>query len=159
MPETQASLRVQISLIAVCAVLFLLLAIRMVAPWAKAHDFLNFYGTAVLTHRGEFVQLYTGSPLSARPPFYAVALAPLAHLSYDTAYAVWVGIQVVCLLACCVWAAAIFGRGVLVSMWLYLPAVLGIAHGQDCAFPLLIVVAAFVLASYRRDLSSGAVLA
>src|ERR1700680_3099550 len=77
----------------------------MLAPAQRA-DFLNLYTGASLALSGHFGDLYDYSIQSAvsraqvpdvtlvfpfvRPPFYALALSPLALLPFRDAFAVWI---------------------------------------------------------------------
>ncbi len=133
-------------------------------PGAKRADFLNLYTGASLAHSGQYARLHDYSAQSVvsrrlepdvtvvfpfvRPPFYALALSPLAMLPYDQAFRVWIGIQISLLLACWWWAWRVFGPDALIWTSLFLPTALGIACGQDCVVTLAICCAA--QEAYRR---------
>jgi len=139
-------------------------------PLAQRTDFLNLYTGASLALHGHFRQLYDYSLQSAvsrslmpdvisifpfvRPPFYALALSPLALLPFKQAFAVWISLQIVLLLACWWWAWRTFGPDALVWTSMFLPTALGIASGQDCVVTLAICCAAW--AAYRRKLETVA---
>jgi hypothetical protein len=140
----------------------------------KYGDFVAFYNGAWVARTGQAEHLYdldftveqerrTAPALGAvipsnRPAFYYVAIAPLSLLPYDAAWGCWVAVQMLSLGGCWLWGLRRFGnRGVLMS-FLYPPAVLGIAHGQDAIFMLAIVLASYSLAVKKRSFASGVVL-
>ena len=94
-----------------------------------------------------------------RPAFYALLLAPLALLPYNTAFAVWILLQSSLLIGCWLWAFRRFGYHALVFAAFFLPAPLGIASGQDCVVLLALFVLAFHLSERNRPVWSGVALA
>ena len=146
-----------------------------VIPAARSHDFLNLYTGASLAREGRFADLYDrqvqlerekelvpSTPLLipfVRPPFYAAFLAPLSLLGYDAALDTWLVIQLLLLMACWAWAYRTFGSDALIFGPLYLPTALGIAHGQDGVFMLLVMMGAYHFAKRGQLPQSGAVLA
>jgi len=94
-----------------------------------------------------------------RPLFYAVALAPIAMLPYQTAFVVWIVLQVSLLFGCWYWAYRRFGPMALMVAAFYQPAPLGIATGQDCVELLVILIFAYELMRLERPMAAGAVLA
>ncbi len=142
---------------------------------ARRADFLNLYTGASLAHSGQYSRLYDYSAQSAvsrrlepdvtlvfpfvRPPFYALALSPLALLPYDHAFRIWIGIQTTLLLACWGWAWKVFGPDALVWTSLFLPTALGIASGQDCVVTFAIGCAVWEAYRRRLDTLTGLLLA
>lgn len=146
-----------------------------ILPAAMKHDFLNLYTGGRLALYGGFAELHdTGIQLSeerrivpglpelvpfVRPVFYAAALAPIAALPYQAAFAMWIVLQVLLLIGCWIWAWRRFGSDALVYSALFLPAPLGIASGQDCVVMLALLIVAFELNEHGRPVACGAVLA
>jgi len=141
---------------------------------ARAHDFLNIYTGASLALDGRFADLHDTTvqlererryvPVQSlvpfvRPAFYAAILAPLALFPYNTAFAIWIAIQSLLLIACWIWAWRRFGPEALVFGTLFLPPPLGIATGQDCVVLLAIFILAYELIESNRPAAGGAVLA
>ena len=141
---------------------------------ARSHDFLSFYTGAHIVSHGEAAHLYDEAlqtrvqkqwapPNAAlipanRPPFYVLLQSPLAWLSFDTAFAVYIPIQIAVLLACWFWAWRRFGEPAVVFAAMSMPAALGIAHGQDNALFLAVLIGSYALAANGKDFASGAVL-
>jgi Glycosyltransferase family 87 len=141
---------------------------------ARQHDFLNLYAGASLARDGGFagmhvpeVQLQRERELApqlrelvpfVRPPFYALLLAPLAWLPFGPAFWAWLGLQAGVLAATWIWAFRRWGTDALIFGSMYLPTALGIAHGQDCALILAIVLGTYALADRGQHFSSGAIL-
>lgn len=146
-----------------------------IVPYTCNHDFLNFYYGAALIRDGQPQHFYeTSLPpervqemepkqgqlvVFVRPAFYAVLLTPLAWLRPSPAFWVWVSVHSVLLVGIWLWGVRRFGPDALVLGAFYLPAALGIAHGQDGVFLLCILAASYGLALRRKSLASGAVLA
>jgi Glycosyltransferase family 87 len=173
---TRASSSLPIAL--ACAAIGTLMSIAIgsnVVSHAREHDFLDLYTGATLALHGDFArlddyreQLQTEQAIAPdakrplipfmRPPFYAVALAPLALLPFRTAFVVWLAIQIV-LLAVCWWVAyRRFGpNAVILSAFFLLPG-LGIAHGQDAVFVLLPLMLGYLELERGRDLAAGALI-
>lgn len=158
--------------IAVGAVTAFLAAYSLNRP-TTTHDFLAFYAGASLAREGRAGELYNleeilerQAPIQDagrvipfnRPPFYAVLLAPLALLRYEGAFWTWIFLQIAALTGCWIWAARRFGHDAVVFTILYPPAILGIAHGQDCAFVLAILIGSYVLAERGKHFRSGLLL-
>lgn len=143
-------------------------------PMAQRTDFLNLYVGANLALHGHFRDLYDFSVQSVvsrglvpdlasvfpfvRPPFYAVALAPIALLPFHQAFVVWIAIQILLLAACWCWAWRTFGPDSLVWTSLFLPTALGIASGQDCVVILAIFCAAWEAYRRKRETLAGVLL-
>ena len=161
-------------IVAGMCILWMLFGMVML-PGAKGHDFLNLYTGASLAREGRFAELHNSAvqlereqvyypkrtflvPF-VRPVFYAVFLSPLASLSFDHAFVVWVALQSALLLACWAWGFHRFGLNALVFGSLYLPAPLGIGTGQDCVVMLALLAVAYELAERKRFFASGATLA
>lgn len=147
----------------------------------KGTDFLHFYtlGSLAAVHRGE--DLYNMDaqaalaaarvPLAAGlkylplyPPQVSILFAPLAHLSYAEALAVWwvlsAAIYTVCVFA--VWRACpnLYGYGVTVLFAaIGFPAFFHlVAWGQTSALALTCFTCAFFLLRARHEFSAGLVL-
>lgn len=140
---------------------------------ARRHDFLNLYAGAKLALEGQFARLH--DPIVqlqmerqlvpdlpevvpfVRPAFYALLLSPLALLSYQMAFWIWLLIQTAVAVGCTVWAVRRLSRDAALFASVYPPMALGIANGQDAPFMLALVIAAFILT--RKDTRwAGAVL-
>jgi len=135
-----------------------LLASNMLAS-SRRHDFVNLYTGGSLTLQGRFADLHDPQlqlqleralvpDLRAlvpfvRPHFYALALAPLALLDFDTAFAVWIALQTLLLLTAWYWGYRRFGPDSLLFSALFLPGPLGVASGQDCAILLLLLILSY----------------
>ncbi len=141
---------------------------------ARSHDFLSFYTGAYMTTHGGLAHLYDPDVQLAvekqlapsitelvpfvRPPFYALLLAPLGWLPLGTAFVSWILLQAGVLVACLRWGWQRFGTPAVVFGALSMPAALGIAHGQDCAIFLALLIASYSLAEERREWAAGMVL-
>ena len=142
------------------------------AETARTHDFLNLYTGGRMAIEGRWADLHDPAaqleverryrnidPLRpfVRPAFYAAMLAPLSALKFETAF--WVSMTAwwVVLAGCCWWATRAFHPDALVLGALFLPASLGIAHGQDCVLLLAIVACSYALAERDKPLAAGAV--
>ena len=172
--QGRGSLATAIGIAAVLAVFWMVVGSNVVAA-ARSHDFLNLYVGGTLAASGRFAELYDQDaqlqleqhlvPTTAelvpfvRPHFYALLLSPLALFSLDTALWLWIGLHATALIGCWAWAAGRFGPDSLILGALYLPTPLGIAHGQDGVFMLVILIVAYHLASKGRDAAAGAVAA
>ena len=80
-------------------------------------------------------------------------------IPFSAAFWVWLALHSVLLIGCWTWASQRFGPDALIFRSLYLPTAVGIAHGQDCVFLLVIVIAAYVAADQGKDMTAGALLA
>ncbi len=176
-PSLNATARRSVPLYAILAVIafsaFWTLLGSMVVPGARLHDFLSFYTGASLArdgvfrgmympevqlqHQREYAQLPDLVPY-IRPPFYALFLAPLAWIPFGPAFWTWLGVQAVALAGTWAWAFRRWGSDALIFGSMYLPAALGIAHGQDCVLIFLIVLATFALAEREQHFLSGVTL-
>lgn len=167
------------------AVFALAIAIPLAAVWiwvcvgharaAREYDFVSFYTGGLLASQGRFEQLYDpGAQLAVRrgvvpgnspfvpwvrPPLYALLLAPLGMLGFQTAFTAWTLVYGLILLACWLWSWRRFGADALVYSAFFYPAVISIGNGQDGALMLALTLAGFLLAERERDLEAGAVLA
>jgi len=146
----------------------------LVGPSARKHDFLNLYTGASLALDGNFRHMHSPEVQLARErqfvpqldalvpfvrlPFYALLLAPMALIPYAEAFWVWIGFQSGVLIACWIWAYRRWGPDALVFGALYLPAALGIAHGQDCVFMLVVVIVTYALSEDGDNFPSGIAL-
>jgi hypothetical protein len=142
---------------------------------ARSHDFLNIYTGSSLAREGHFADLHNvdvqlerehrifpGLPTLVpfvRPSFYAAILAPLSLLPYNTAFVVWIAIQITLLIGCWVYGWWKFGPNALVFGAMFLPAPMGIASGQDCVVMLALLILAYELHDRDRPYLSGAALA
>lgn len=141
---------------------------------AFQRDFLNLYTGGVLARTGHFSDLYDfrlqtaiqdslvpGLPVHfpfVRPPFYALMLAPLSLLPIQIAFPVWIGLQTCGMFGVWVWAWRRFGPESMVYCAFFLPASLGIAHGQDCIILLLEMLAVWLLMERKLDFVAGLIL-
>jgi len=167
-------LRIPLATIAAALVFFALYAALGVqlADMARTHDFLNLYTGGRMALEGRWAELHEPAAQLAverqyrdvnpvrpfvRPAFYAAFLAPLAAIPFEAAFVVWTVFWWVVFAACCLWAAHAFHPDALVLGALFLPAALGIGHGQDCVLMLALTAGSFVLAERNRPFASGAV--
>jgi hypothetical protein len=141
---------------------------------ARRHDYLNLYTGAFMALHGRFAELHqpqaqlelerkivpsTGSLVPfVRPAFYALLLAPMALLPYETAIWFWIALQSFFLIGCWGWGLRRFGPDALVFGALYLPTALGIANGQDCVILLVLVLCAYAFAEKGKFWASGVFL-
>jgi hypothetical protein len=145
-----------------------------VAMGGRYVDFLCYYtgGSAIL--RGQGHELYnlqaqfeaqrsfypdlTNFVPFIRPPIYAGFMVAFAFFHLSSSFLIWVCLQIAVLVACIVWGWRRWGDDALVLAAMFLPAPLGIASGQDCAFILALIVVIFILHEKRSDLEAGAIL-
>jgi hypothetical protein len=161
--------------IAVIASTFWIVIGSMVVSHAQSHDFLATYTAGSVARTGDFSHLYDlefqrtlqkkllpGAPDWApiiRPPLFAVLVAPFTYLPLVPAYWVWLGSQIAALLGCWAWATREFGWDALVYCSFFLPAAVGLTHGEDNVWMLVLTIAAYVLAAKEKDFAAGGVLA
>lgn len=140
---------------------------------ARRHDYLNMYTGATLALNGEWGRLHDIEAQLAverlyvpnlqdlvpyvRPHFHAFALAPLALLSFGTAFWAWIAIQTALYCGFGIWATKRFGLESLVFWSLFAPGALSIAHGQDAPVLLAVIGAGYVLAERGRLTLAGLV--
>lgn len=162
----------------------LLIAVALSIFWASLggsilihfykYDFLCFYIGGTLARQGRFADLYrpaaqmevqrkaapdVGEPRPfPRPPWFALAVAPLTSLSLVHAYAVWIAALFITLLATWAWATARFGEAGLLLAVLFLPPNLGLCFGQDSSAMLAVLCVSYVLLTREKNLASGLVL-
>jgi alpha-1,2-mannosyltransferase len=142
------------------------------AEIARTHDFLNLYTGGRMALEGRWPDLHDPqaqlaveqryrdvSPVRpfVRPAFYAAILAPLSAIPFETAFWVWMALWWTVLAGCFVWAAHAFHPDAVVLGAMFLPAGLGIAHGQDCVLMLALMAASYALSERNRAFASGAV--
>ncbi|HEX4123233.1 MAG TPA: glycosyltransferase family 87 protein, partial [Tepidisphaeraceae bacterium] len=105
------------------------------------------------------------------PPFYAWVFVPLAWLPYETALALWLGIDVICAAAACWVMVRMLPRGEKSAKerwknWLLVPVLVGLSmpflqcmtHAQNSCTSLLILAAAVAAWRGRRGAMAGAIL-
>lgn len=138
---------------------------------ARRHDFLNIYTGASLARDAKWSQLHdTGAQLAVerlyspsdqplvpfvRPHFYAFLLAPLALLPFGVAFWTWLALQSLLYGGFGYWAMRRFGHEGLFYWSLFLPGALGIAHGQDAAVVLAVILAGFLLSERDEPFAAG----
>ena len=138
------------------------------------NDFLCFYIGGTLARERRFGDLYNAQAQAGtqqrvapglavqrpypRPPWFALAIAPITALPLAQAYAVWIGVLLVTLVATWVWGAARFGENGLVLAALWPATNLGIFYGQDAVLMLAACCAAYSLLDRKRSFLSGLVL-
>ncbi|HLJ16164.1 MAG TPA: glycosyltransferase family 87 protein [Bryobacteraceae bacterium] len=161
--------------IAAIASTFWIVIGSMVVSHAQTHDFLATYTAGRMARQGDLSRLYDldfqrllqkqllpDAPAWApiiRPPLFAVLVAPFTLLPLVPAYWIWLGSQILALLGCWAWAARKFGSDALVYCAFFMPAAVGLAHGEDNVWMLVLVVLAYTLAERELDFAAGAVLA
>ena len=144
---------------------------RSALDQARAHDFLSFYTGGWMLAHGRTAALYEpaaqlaaqrqwSGPTAAlvpfiRPPFYALLLAPLGWLPFETAFRCWIALQILLLLACWIWAFRQFGPIAPAIGSLSISSALGIAHGQDGVVFLAVLLATYSLAVRGRTGPAG----
>jgi hypothetical protein len=142
-------------------------------------DFVNFYVGASIVHDGDGARLYQQDTQRAElrsllgrdsiqyflhPPFEAVALSPLASLSFERAFVVWTAINVAVLallplvLMPCILLVARKPYLGLIGFF-FLPVLVALTLGQDSICLLFIVSLAYSLMHKKMDLAAGLVLA
>ena len=144
----------------------------------KGTDFLHFYtlGSLALDHRGaDLYDINAQAALAAQrvpqaagirylplyPPQVSLLFAPLAHLSYGWALAVWWACSAAIYAACChvMWRACPNlreDRGLLVLLAIAFPGFFNlIAWGQTSAVALACFTLAFFLLRQRREFLAG----
>ena len=156
-----------------CGTLWVMLG-SMIVPTAREHDFLNLYTGATLARDGQFAELHVPAvqlmreheyvaslrelvPF-VRPSFYALLLLPMAWLPFATAFWAWLGLQTAGLFSVWWWGLRQWGGDSLILAAFFLPTALGIAHGQDCVFMLMVVTGVYIFLRRGADFSAGAVL-
>jgi hypothetical protein len=158
--------------IAALCLLFIVVLSRSARP--QETNFLSFYSGASLALEGKWQDMYNREALLARerafvpgvahvahyvrPPAYALVTAPLALLSFNAAFWVWMVTQWALFFGATAWAWRRFGPEAAVWSHLFFAVPVGICLGQDCAAYLVLCIAAFVLVERGRALSGGAVL-
>ena len=159
--------------VVILSIFWFLLGSRIV-PQARQHDFLNLYSGGSLAAQGSFRQIYQpavqleterklvpGLPELVpfvRPPFYALALRPLAKIPYRPAFAAWLALQIALYVGVLAWAKSRWGAEALLFGAMFLPAALGIASGQDCVVMLAIIAGVMACKDRGRETAAGAVL-
>ena len=129
------------------------------------NDFLCYYIGGTIARQGRFADLYRPAAQMevqeqvapevkqtrpyVRPPWFAVALAPLTSLSLVYAYIIWVVVMLALSLGLWAWSLIRFGERGLVLAMLFLPTSLGLFFGQDCAVMLAVLCLSYVL--WRRE--------
>jgi len=147
----------------------------------KGTDFLHFYtlGSLAVEHRGsDLYDMDAQAALAAQrvpaaagtrylplyPPQVSLLFAPLAHLSYDWALALWWSVSASIYGACCfyIWRVCprLCGYGALVALLaVAFPGFFHlIAWGQTSALALACFTAMFFLLRERREFLAGLVL-
>ncbi|MGA2373841.1 MAG: glycosyltransferase family 87 protein [Candidatus Korobacteraceae bacterium] len=138
------------------------------------NDFLCYYIGGTLAREGHFADLYRpaaqiqvqervapsvkGPRAYIRPPWFALALAPLTSLPLLRAYTIWVGVMFTILLGTWAWGTAWFGEPALLLAALFLPANLGFCFGQDCAAMLAVLCVFFMLSEREKPFLAGMAL-
>lgn len=162
-------------LIAAIGILFWTAIGSNIIRTAFERDFLNLYTGGLLARTGHFSKLYDFQLQSAtqdklvpnlplhfpfvRPPFYAALLAPVSLLPGRIAFPVWIAGMTLGMFVVWWWAWRRFGPDAMVYCAFFLPACLGIAHGQDCIIPMLLLLGAWLLLEQKRDGPAGLLLA
>ncbi len=132
-------------------------------PQGRVHDFQYSYGAARLVLDGKIGDLY-GTSLVAGPhhglpydrPAVAVLLyVPFALLPPDAAFAVYTAFWVVLLLICWAWGYRTFGPFAVLLASMFVPAVLGLVHAQDCVLYLALLIWSYSLAQGKRYFHAG----
>jgi len=160
-------------IVAVLSVFWCVVGLPMVLG-AYDYDFLCYYIGGTLAREARFADLYQPAvqrqvqDIAApglkearpfvRPPWFALALAPLTALPLVKAYAIWVAGWLTALLAVWVWGTWRFGETALLLAVLFMPTDIGFAYGQDCAAMLAVCCGAWALLERRRLFAGGAVL-
>jgi len=147
-------------------------------PNAEKTDFALTYVGAHIVHQGDGRHLYdTGLQVKLRdsmfehpsplyfehPPFEALALAPLARLSFRTAYLLWSLVNVAVLLVVIVWLRVYVhwpseDIGYLFLWLIFAPVLVAIYQGQSSILVLAAYAASFVCLQRDKPLTAGAVL-
>ncbi len=162
-----------ITIIGVAAAMFFWAAVAGRSVWeGSTFDFIQIYTGASAIWEGTPQRLYDLAwhlqrqeglmhrklPMVwpyMRPAFFAALFSPLGALSLQAAFAVWLVLQFAVLFACWAWAARRRSPDVLLLCALFLPSILGILQGQDCALVLGLLVAGYSLAERGEDRLAG----
>jgi hypothetical protein len=171
MNESRLSAPSTIGIAAICTLLCVAFGLRL-KP--KETDFLNLYTGASLALDGRWRDMYKPEVQFAReraffhslphvayfvrPPAYALAIAPLALLSFEAAFWVWIVTQWALLFSCWAWAWRRFEPEAAAWGALSFSAPLGVCCGQDSTVYLALCIGALLLAERHHAFSSGAVL-
>jgi len=134
-------------------------------------DFGSFYTAARIAVSGHLTDLHNEA-LQARVeapyipagwhPIYCVrlqawaaALAPFGLLPFRAAFVAWLAVQGSILLGGWIWAARRFGIDAAVLASMFLPALLGIAFGQDPAYWFGFVLLSWILFERGKPFGAG----
>jgi hypothetical protein len=154
------------------------------AAGPKKTDFIPYFSAAHLVNAGNGDGIYSFHqmgqfesalvrPLVVKdgvmpylyPPYFAVALTPLARFPYTVAYLVWVLLNLILLLGCLVaWQryAGLRG-GPAVLFWAaalsFLPVLVGLAQGQTSIVLLALFTGVFFALRAGREFPAGCLLA
>jgi hypothetical protein len=138
---------------------------------ARTQDFLNLYTGAALAREGQFHRLHdAGLQLEreralagegrslvpfVRPHFYALLLSPLARLSLDAAFRVWIALQasLLLLLLFLIWRDRGSEAALLAAMFACLT--IGLVHGQDNVVMALLAYLGFRSLERGREVQGG----
>ena len=134
-------------------------------------DFLGFYAGAKLAGTREiydaaavermeqtYGRLDRAKPFH-RPPFYTLALAPLAQLPYRRAFGLWQALNVAALGAFLwLWPFADRTRAAILTLW-FAPLWMAIGLAQDTGLVLASLAAAARLLDRKRPVAAGLALA
>ena len=161
--------------IAACLAGLIALALPFVRDWDDIrqgfNDFPAFYlsprllgtghlydQTAFLAEQGRLLGRTSANIQFIRLPYFAVMLAPLSHLPYLAAYALWQTLSIAALAGFAWLWPANRPLAHIIICW-FLPVAANLANGQDVAYILLWVAIAAALVRRGRNFSAGLMLA
>ncbi len=166
--------------VAILEVAVALTLIPLVTPARlKTTDFVNFYIGASIVRNGRGAELYRRETQDAayrsslgyasnqyflHPPFEAAALAPLALMSMEHAFAAWMLVNVAflgCLPLLLMPCVPLIERRPYMALlgFTFLPALIALNLGQDSLVLLFILSASYLLLSKGKHFAAGLVLA
>ena len=90
-----------------------------------------------------------------RPAVAVLLYVPFALLPADAAFAVYTAFWVVLLLICWAWGYRTFGPFAVLLASMFVPAVLGLVHAQDCVLYLALMIWSYSLARRKRYFGAG----
>ncbi len=142
-----------------------------ILPHARTQDFLNLYTGASLAREGRFhrlhdpaVQLERERELAGagrslvpfvRPHFYALVLSPLARLSLDAAFRVWIALQASLLLLLLFLIGRDRGSEAVLITAMFACLLIGLVHGQDSVLIALLAYLGFRSLERGREVQGG----
>lgn len=143
--------------------------------YAREHDFLGLMTGPAIVASGHAADLYQLEAQQAanhalaphaslflpfvRPPFQTAFFLPFTWLSFESAWKLWLAVEILAMFAIWAWCWRRLGPESLALCALFPPMARSIMHGQDSAMVALIALLAFLAAEKRRDILAGVLVA